>query len=182
MTDAEAAAAAPLHVEEPGPNELRDPLTREELKRATVWIGAALAVVLVWFLAQPLLLIVGGLVFAAILDGGTRLLGRALPIARGWRLLIVCLAALTVLISIGLYAGSQITAQAQTMTVVVQGEVARIFGWAQTMGLMQPGSGTGAIGRQLMGSLGQLTAAVGTAFGALSCIAMNRVLGIFIAL
>jgi hypothetical protein len=45
------------------------------------------------FLAQPLLLIFGGIVFASIIDGGTRLLGRVLPIGRGWRLLIVSLAA-----------------------------------------------------------------------------------------
>ena len=52
----------------------------------------ALAIVGVIVLAQPLLLIIGGLVFAAILDGGTRLLGRVLPIGRGWRLAIVTLA------------------------------------------------------------------------------------------
>ena len=53
---------------------------RTELKRAAVWIGSALLVAAVIFLAQPLLLIVGGLVFAVMLDGGTRLLGRWLPI------------------------------------------------------------------------------------------------------
>ena len=44
------------------------------------------------FLAQPLLLIIAGIVFASMLDGGTRLLGRVLPIGRGWRLAIVTLA------------------------------------------------------------------------------------------
>ena len=39
-------------------------------------------------LAQPLLLIVGGAIFAVFLDGGVRLLGRYLPIRRGWRLLL----------------------------------------------------------------------------------------------
>ena len=73
---------------------MRDPLIRRELKKAAVWIGMALAVVAVIVLAQPLLLIFGGVVFAAILDGGTRLLGRVLPIGRGWRLLIISLLAL----------------------------------------------------------------------------------------
>jgi len=45
-------------------------------------------------LAQPIMLIIGGLVFAVILDGGVRLLGRVLPIGRGWRLAIVSLSAL----------------------------------------------------------------------------------------
>jgi signal peptidase I len=40
-------------------------------------------------LAQPIMLIIGGMVFAVILDGGTRLLGRVLPIGRAWRLAIV---------------------------------------------------------------------------------------------
>ena len=31
-------------------------------------------------LSQPILLIIGGMVFAVILDGGTRLLGRVLPL------------------------------------------------------------------------------------------------------
>ena len=78
------------HIEEPGPNELRDPLVRQELKRAAIWIGLVALVALVWLLAQPLLLIIGGVVVAAMLDGGTRLLGRVLPIPRAWRLLLVC--------------------------------------------------------------------------------------------
>ena len=82
-------APEPALVQEAAPNELRDPLVRMELKRASVWFGLAVAVALVVLLIQPLLLIFGGLVFAAMLDGGVRLLGRVLPIARGWRLLIV---------------------------------------------------------------------------------------------
>ena len=46
---------------------------------------------LVVLLIQPLLIIFAGLVFASMLDGGVRLLGRVLPIPRGWRLLIVVL-------------------------------------------------------------------------------------------
>ena len=58
----------------------------------------ALAIALIALLSQPLLLIFGGLVFASMLDGGTRLLGRVLPIGRGWRLLIVTLAALAFMV------------------------------------------------------------------------------------
>ena len=79
------------HVERPGPAEFRDPLVRRELQRASVWIGAALLTAGIIFLAQPLLLIIGGMVLAVVLDGGTRFLGRFLPIPRGWRLLLVIL-------------------------------------------------------------------------------------------
>jgi hypothetical protein len=47
---------------EPGPNELRDPLVRAELTRASVWFGLAAATALVVLLIQPLLLIFAGLV------------------------------------------------------------------------------------------------------------------------
>ncbi|MEP7004543.1 MAG: AI-2E family transporter, partial [Sphingomonas bacterium] len=52
-------------VSEPGPNELRDPFVRKELKRATIWLGLAAAMALVVLLIQPLLIIFGGLVFAS---------------------------------------------------------------------------------------------------------------------
>ena len=80
------------HVERPGPAEFRDPLVRREMQKAAVWFGMALAIAAVIVLGQPLLLIVGGAIFAVFLDGGVRLLGRYIPIPRGWRLLLVLLA------------------------------------------------------------------------------------------
>src|SRR5215218_4996053 len=52
------------HVERPGPAEFRDPLVRSEMRRAAIWIGMVLAVAGVIVLAQPLLLIIGGAIFA----------------------------------------------------------------------------------------------------------------------
>ena len=66
------------HIEQPGPSEVRSPIIRRELARAGVWIGLAVAVALLALLAQPLMLIMGALVFATMLDGGTRLLGLSL--------------------------------------------------------------------------------------------------------
>ena len=73
----------------PGPTEIRDPLISARLRAPRSGSGMALAIAGIIVLAQPLLLIIGGLVFSVILDGGARLLGRVLPIGRGWRLLIV---------------------------------------------------------------------------------------------
>lgn len=169
--------------EEPGPADFNDPHTMRELKRAVVWIGVAAAAVALWYLAQPLLLIVGGLVFASILDGGTRLLGRVLPIKRGWRLAIVTIAGFAFLLWTMYYAGATIASQFETLRAVVQLQVERLLGWAESMGLVQHGQNQmNAIGRQLMGSLGQLTSAVGTALGALSSLAMILVIGIFVAI
>lgn len=167
--------------EQPGPSDFRDPQTARELRKASIWLGLAVAIVLVWFLAQPLLLIIAGLVFASMLDGGTRLLGRVLPIARGWRLAIVCIATLAFLIWTFYFAGASIAAQFEALRTVVTAQFSRLAGWAESMRLM-PHDGGDAIGQQLMGSLGRLTAALGTALGAISSLAMILVIGVFVAI
>ena len=48
-----------------GPTDIADPLTKREVRKAAVWIGIAALVALTVFLAQPLLVIFGGMVFAA---------------------------------------------------------------------------------------------------------------------
>ncbi|WP_293967602.1 AI-2E family transporter [Sphingomonas sp.] len=169
--------------EAPGPADFSDPLTTRELKRAAVWIGMATAVVALWFLAQPMLLIVGGIVFAAILDGGTRLLGRILPIGRGWRLLIVTLAGFAFIVWTAIFAGATIADQFESLRQVVQTQLERAMHWAEAMGIVShDGSQINEIGKQLMGSLGRLTSAVGTALGAISSLAMILVIGIFVAI
>lgn len=168
--------------EQPGPSDFRDPLTGRELKRASIWLGLAVAIVLVWFLAQPLLLVIGGLVFATILDGGTRLLGRVLPIGRAWRLALVTLAGLAFIVWTFYFAGTQLAAQAETLRTVVSTQFTRISQWIGAAGLMPSGGASlDAVTNQIMGSLGRLTSAVGTALGAISSIAMIVVIGIFVA-
>ncbi len=75
----------PALVAGPSTNEMRDPAMRAELRRASVWFGLAIAAALVVLLIEPILVIFAGLVVAAMLDGGVRLLGKVLPIGRGWR-------------------------------------------------------------------------------------------------
>ena len=169
------------HVERPGPAEFRDPLVRRELQRASVWIGAALAVAGVIFLAQPLLLIIGGLIFGVVLDGGARALGRVLPIGRGWRLAITIFLGLGFLGWVFYYAGTTFAAQAGALREVVEAQVLKLYGWAQVAGLVSDPS-PGSIGQQLMGSVGRLTTAVGSALGALTSALLILVIGIFIAI
>lgn len=119
------------HVEEPGPSEVRSPLIQQELKRAGVWLALAVAIALVVVLAQPLMLIIGALVLATMMDGGTRLLGRVLPISRGWRLTIVLLSAVAFLAWTFYLTGSSLAAQAQAMRTIVEAQVMRVGGWAQ---------------------------------------------------
>jgi predicted PurR-regulated permease PerM len=171
----------PGHVEERGPAEFRDPLLRAELKRATVWFGLALAIAAIIVLAQPLLLIFAGVVFASILDGGTRLLGRMLPIGRGWRLTIIALVGFGFIFGVLVYAGMELVAQAEGLRQLLDHQSERILGWAHSLGIQTDGAQLRQIGQQLVSTLGRLTTAVGSAFGVLSSLIMILVIGLFIA-
>jgi len=178
---AKAPAAVEVHIEQPGPTEISDPLIRREFARAAVWLGMALAIAGIIFLAQPLLLIVGGLVFSVVLDGGSRLLGRVLPIHRGWRLLIVTLAGFGFIGWVFWFAGTTFIAQFEVLRAVVTAQFQSLVGWAERIGLMHASSAA-AFGDQLLGSAGRLTSAVGSALGALASGLMILVIGIFIAM
>src|SRR3954466_13448798 len=130
------------HVERPGPAEFRDPLIRREMAKAAVWFGMALAIAGAIFLAQPLLLIVGGAIFAVFLDGGIRLLGRLLPAPRGWRLLIVLLLGFGFIGWVMWFAGTTIGAQFEALRQVVTAQFDRLIGFAETLGLMPRGQPT----------------------------------------
>ena len=169
------------HRELPGPNELRDPVVREELKRALVWVGVVGGVALVIFLWQPLLLIFGGVVFAAMLDGGSRLLGRVVPIRRGARLVIVMLAVAAFLGWVLYFTGSTLADQAEGLRAIVTTQVNRLMGWANTQHMLD-GAQTAEIGKQLVESIGRVTSAVGTFVGALTSAVMIVVIGVFLAI
>ena len=130
------------HIERPGPAEFRDPIVRRELQKAAVWFGLALLIAGVIVLAEPLLLILGGLIFSVILDGGARLLGRVLPIRRGWRLAIVILAGLGFVAWVGWFAGTTLAAQAEALRAVVQLQFNRLMATAGNLGLIPRGGAT----------------------------------------
>src|SRR4051812_40829398 len=168
------------HVERPGPAEFRDPFVRRELAKAAVWFGMALAIAGVIVLGQPLLLIIGGMIFAVFLDGGVRLLGRYLPIARGWRLLLVLLLGFGFIGWVVWFAGTTIGAQFEDLREVVAAQLNRLLGFVASLGLMPKGQPTD-IGGQLLGGIGRLTSAVGSVIGAVTSVIAMIVIGIFLA-
>lgn len=170
-----------MHVEEPGPSELQSPLVQHELKRAGVWFALGIAIALLVLLAQPLMLVMGALVLATMMDGGTRLLGRVAPIGRGWRLTIVLLGAVAFMVYTFYLTGSSLAAQAQAMRAIVETQVTRIGGWMQQMGITTTPEDLKSLATQAMSSMGRVTAAVGTAVGAITSGVMMLVLAIFIA-
>jgi predicted PurR-regulated permease PerM len=168
------------HIERPGPAEFRDPLVRRELLKASVWFGMALLIAGVIVLAQPLLLILGGMIFAVFLDGGARLLGRVLPIRRGWRLLLTIVLGFGFIGWVFWFAGTTIAAQAEALRLVVTAQFHRVMEFAASLGLLPRGQPT-TVGAQLLGSVGRLTSAVGSAIGAVTSVIVMLVIGIFLA-
>lgn len=170
------------YIEQPGPSEPRSPLVQHEMKRAGVWIAMALAVALVALLTQPILLIMGALVLATMMDGGTRLLGRILPIGRGWRLLIVLLSVLLFVAYTFYLTGSSLAEQAQAMRKIVETQFNRVGVWMEQLGISHTPEDLKGIAGQALNSLGRVTAAVGTAVGIITSVVMMLVLAVFIAI
>lgn len=168
------------HIERPGPAEFRDPFVRREMVKAAVWLGMALAIVGVIVLGQPLLLIVGGAIFAVFLDGGVRLLGRYLPVARGLRLLLVLVLGFGFIGWVFWFAGTTIAAQFEALRFVVTAQFHRLLEFAASIGLVAQGR-VPSIGTELMGSVGRLTSAVGSVIGGVASVIAMIVIGIFLA-
>jgi predicted PurR-regulated permease PerM len=177
---AKAPPTVEPHVERPGPAEFRDPFVRREMAKAAVWLGMALAIAGIIVLGQPLLLIIGGAIFAVLLDGGVRLLGRFLPIARGWRLLLVLLLGFGFLGWVIYFAGTTIGAQFETLRAVVTQQFDRLMDFVGSLGLIPKGPPAN-LGSELLGSVGRLTSAVGSVLGAVASAIAMLVIGIFLA-
>ena len=168
------------HIERPGPAEFRDPFVRREMVKAAVWLGMALAIVGVIVLGQPLLLIVGGAIFAVFLDGGVRLLGRYLPLGRGLRLLLVLVLGFGFIGWVFWFARTTIGEQFEALRLVVTAQFHRLLEFAASIGLVAQGR-VPSIGTELMGSVGRLTTAVGSVIGGVASVIAMIVIGIFLA-
>ena len=169
-------------VTELSPVEMRDPFLRKELKRAVIWLGLACLIALLIVLVQPLLIIFAGVVFAALLDGGVRLLGRVLPIGRGWRLLIVVLLTFAFLVGTFVRTGVQVTEQVMQLRSTLESQANRFTSYLSAQGLMPGASDVNGIAKQALGSVGRVTSWVGSAIGALTSMFMILILGLFIAM
>ena len=174
-----ARAGAPV---ESSPADIHDPRLRREAQKAAIWIGMALLAVLIVLFAQPLLVIFGGIVFAAMVDGGARLLGRVLPIKRGWRITIVLVLTFAFLIWAAWFTGSQIAAQASQFPGLIEAQLERLMGWAQSHGVEVDTKDFNALLQQMTTGFGPVTRALGGIIGGLTTLFLIVVLGIYIAL
>lgn len=176
-------APADLHDADVGtsPTRISSPELRHEANRAIIWVGVVGFAVLAIYLAQSLLVIFGALVFAAMLDGGARLLGRILPIARHWRVAIVLAVTALFLGWLVQFAGSQIAEQAAQFPAIVTEQIGRAMGWLRSKGVAIGQDSIQNFAGSLFSGVGTVTRAIGGVFGGLTTLVLIGIIGIYLA-
>lgn len=164
------------------PTSIADPQLRFEARKALVWSLVVVLVGLAIYMAQALLVIFGGMVVAAVIDGGARLLGRVLPVARGIRLAIVLALGVLFAVWVGFFAGTQLTEQAAEFPALVQQQAVRAIEWLNAQGFAINADSLTGIVQQTAGGIGQLTRAVGGIIGGVTTLFLILIIGVYIAL
>ena len=163
------------------PTHIANPELRNEAKRAAVWVAVVGIAVLAVYVSQALLVIFGAMVFAAMLDGGARLLGRVLPIGRGWRLGIVIVLTIAFIVWLFYFAGSQISQQAAQLPALVGEQFGRFIGWLQTKGFAAGQEDVGKLAGTFASGVGIVTRAIGGILGAGATLVLVVTIGLYLA-
>jgi predicted PurR-regulated permease PerM len=164
------------------PTRIASPELRTEVNRAAVWVAVIGLAVLAIYLAQSLLIIVGALVFAAMLDGGARLLGRVLPLGRSLRVLIVLLCSIAFLAWLGYFAGSQISQQAAEFPALIGTQLGRLVAFLRSEGLAVSQNELQGIVQNLFSGVGTVTRAIGGLLGGVTTVVLIAIIGIYLAI
>ena len=169
---------------EPGtsPTRIESPKLRFEAQKALVWGLVIGSIWLAVHLSQSLLVLFAAAVFASMIDGGARLLGRVLPIGRGWRVTIVLLLTVAFFAWLGYFAGSQISQQAAQFPAIVSEQIGRLIGYLQARGFAINPADVQNIASNLVSGVGTVTRAIGGILGALTTGFLIAIIGIYLAI
>jgi len=163
------------------PTHIANPQLRNEAKRAAVWVAVVGLAVLAVYVSQALLVIFGALVFATMLDGGARLLGRVLPIGRGWRLGLVLALTIAFIVWLFWFAGSQISQQAAQLPALVGEQATRLIDWLQTKGFAANQEDVSKLVGTFASGVGIVTRAIGGILGAGATLVLILTIGLYLA-
>jgi len=163
------------------PTHISSPELRHEAQRAAIWAAVIGLVILAVYVSQSLLVIFGAMVFATMLDGGSRLLARFLPIGRNWRLGIILLLAVAFLTWLFYFAGSQISRQAAQFPALVGEQVGRLVAWLDANGFKISQAEVSDYTGNLVSGVGTVTRAIGGFFGGLATLVLIVTIGLYVA-
>ncbi len=164
------------------PSYIASPVLRLEAFKAMTWVAVVGLAALSVYISQALLVVFGGLVFAAMIDGGARLIGRVLPLPRTVRILLVVLLSIVFTVWLARFAGDQITQQAAELPAIVAGQAEQLSRWAQANGFAAETADLQSVLGQLMSGVGTVTRALSGVIGGLTSIILILILGVYVAL
>ncbi|WP_374405969.1 AI-2E family transporter [Pelagerythrobacter sp.] len=164
------------------PAYITNPELRLEAARALIWVLVVGLLVFAIYISQSLLVIFGAMVFASMIDGGARLLGRVFKIARGWRVAIVIVAMVAFLAWLGQFAGSQISQQAAQFPAIVGEQLGRLLALLREQGFAISQADVQSVVGSLVSGVGTVTRAIGGIVGGFATIALILIIGIYIAI
>ncbi|MDE1467845.1 AI-2E family transporter [Aurantiacibacter sp. D1-12] len=164
------------------PTRISSPELRFEAWRALIWVSIVGLVALAVYISQSLLVIFGAMVFASIIDGAARLLGRVLPIGRLWRFAIVLIVSAVFLLWLSIFAGSEISQEAAEFPAIVEEQARRLFAWMREQGFEISLDSVQAMASQAASGFGTVTRALGGLLGGLTTLVLISIIGIYFAL
>jgi len=164
------------------PTRIVSPELRYEAARALVWACVIGLFILSVYISQSLLVIFGALVFASMIDGGARLLARWLPIGRNWRVAIVLVFAVSFIVWLGFFAGSQISRQAAEFPQIIDEQAGRFLAWMQEQGFAIGTDEVKSIVGSAVSGVGTVTKAIGGFFGGLTTLLLILIIGVYLAI
>ncbi|MBC7520357.1 MAG: AI-2E family transporter [Sandarakinorhabdus sp.] len=167
----------------PSPIEPRSETARASFEAALIWIGTAALFWLAWQLAEALLLVFAGLVFAAGLREAETQLGRIWKVGHATRLTAVVVLFLALLIGFFAFAGVTMAGQAQTLTQTVTQQVTRLGVLAHDFGIDigHGGDAMAALKGLVEGQFDRLASFIGSTLGGLGALLLIVTLGIYVA-
>jgi predicted PurR-regulated permease PerM len=170
-------------MEPKSPIEPRSERARSSFESAFIWIGTAALFWLAWQLAEALLLVFAGLIFAAGLRSGTEALGRLLKLPHGLRLTIIVVLVLGGLFGFLAFAGVTLAAQAQTLLLTLEAQIDRLAAMAQGVGvdLFHGGDARAALQGLIEGNFDRVAAFIGSTLGGLGALFLIVTIGVYVA-
>ena len=178
-----AAGKAMDEHDDPGvsPARVLDERVSREVERAAIWCAIVGLFILAIYISYSLLVVFGAMVFAALIDGGARLLGKVLPFWRGVRVTIVCLAALAFSAWLTYFAGLRLSQEAALLPDLVERQVNTVVNWADAQGFDISQARLQNYTSQIMNGVGMLTQAVGGLVGGFTTLVLILIIGVYVA-